>query len=342
MAGKEKSFGQRFWGQAAYDYQLPVWDKFGNQAGPDSAPEVTIYPNPRDLNTGTLMREAVPDKEIRNQFYDWITNNGGRYEGEVSSSLSDNDRADRFLNLYNNAQRPTIKKLTPEEADIGYRDNGDLRSYYIGVGNDNDYVNTIYAAPQRNWKYDSAIMAELAHSYQYFDPDSNKHWTTPSWDKIQSQHAFGNDNEDSNGLTGYDRLGNIEYNAHRIIQPAQESYVLGLKEDYLNGKPMENFSEGLQHYTDQAVSEFRKRFPNNEDPYSSFKLTDEDKNVMSKAGVSTEDKYATPVKHVDNQALGRMGFATKANFDEIMKKLSNSNLMLGKKMGGKLLPPWHK
>jgi hypothetical protein len=35
-----------------------------------------------------------------------------------------------------------------------------------------------------------------------------------------------------------------------------------------------------------------------------------------------------------------MGFATKANFDEIMKKLSNSNFMLGKKMGGKLLPPW--
>ena len=61
--------------------------------------------------------------------------------------------------------------------------------------------------------------------------------------------------------------------------------------------------------------------------------------------VANENKYATPVEHVDNQALGRMGFATKVNFDEIMKKLSNSNFMLdkykNKKNGGKLLPPWY-
>lgn len=339
---KSENVWPEFWRQESFNYKLPLWDAQGNQAGPEMGPELTVSPTPDDLNTATLMRNAIPNDSIRKNFYDWTTNNGGFDSSQIDLNISDKDKADRFLNLYNNAQQPSINLLTPDIAVIGKNGDGTLRDYY------RPSENAMYIDPNADLKLKNGIMSELPHAFQYYDERTNNHWLTPSQWKLDAHHATGADTKDKNGLNSYNRLGNLEYNAHSIIQPVMEDYVLGRKQDFLGGKAIEDFNSALGHYTTQAVSHFRNKFPQYEDPYSSFKLYDKDKELMSPEEVkAAENKYTENVTP-DYDALSRLKFPTsyrniiKVGSDEFdMDKMANTNIMLGFANGGSLHKRWN-
>lgn len=256
--------------------------------------------------------DIIPDYALRYDFYNYLENNGGLSSEMVDDSMSDKDKVNRFLELYNGAKRPIIKFL---DSDDELPENGrmpgtnDLRSYY------RPELNTMYISPNTYSKFDSNILAELIHAYQYYNPDTNNHWLTPSAEKMEKQNQSNADTKDSNGMDAYDRLGNLEYNGHFIIQPVVEDYVLGRKQKFLQDKSITDFSNALGYYTQQAVSRFRNEYPEFEDPYSSFKLTNTDKVRMREHNIPIykfEHKYD---KHVepDWDVLDRMGFSTPYN-----------------------------
>jgi hypothetical protein len=89
----------------------------------------------------------------------------------------------------------------------------------------------------------SDYLAEIAHGYQFKNPDESAAVGDSLISAAGLQHA-----EDDDGLHEhrYKKPGNVEYQAHQVIDPALESRLYSV--DSLSDEEWENFEEHLPAY----------------------------------------------------------------------------------------------
>lgn len=165
-------------------------------------PEVIIRP-PKDnavYKTGYM----IPNKSLRNSFYESI-------DDDVDQRMYIN----RLWKLYNKSQKPSIKNVLNHKLDI-------VPIYQKIRGKDTDrphytsYTNTMYVSP--DYAADD-IEAELAHAYQFYGTDMPRKYGWPrAIMSLPGDIKIG-------GKRGYERVGNIEFDAHKIIEPMFHDYL---------------------------------------------------------------------------------------------------------------------
>lgn len=166
--------------------------------------EVVVTP-PKDnavYKTGYM----IPNKELRNQFYN-----------SINPDYDQRLYINRLWNLYNKAQKPTIKSTRsnlnismPILQKMGIMKGDRDRASY------NPLTNTMFVSPD---KTASNIEAELAHAYQYYGTDVPR-----KWGFLNNMLSLPGDIK-IKGKSGYERPGNQEFNAHSIIEPLFNQYL---------------------------------------------------------------------------------------------------------------------
>ena len=177
-------------------------------------PEITIRP-PKD-NAVYKANYMIPNKELRNQFYNSIN----RYDGYFDDYTKDTRTyINRLWDLYKKSGKPTIKpvssRFSPEMTvlqKIGVMKGDETRATY------DPYFNTMFVDPE--YAADD-IVAEMAHAYQFHGTD-----TPRSFNWIKQFFTLPGDIE-INNESGYQRPGNKEYVAHSIIEPRFNMYLTG-------------------------------------------------------------------------------------------------------------------
>lgn len=177
-------------------------------------PEVVIKP-PKD-NAVYKANYMIPNKELRNQFYNSINNNSGYFNDYTKDTRT---YINKLWDLYKKSGKPTIKpvssRISPEMTvlqKIGVMNGDETRATY------DPYFNTMFVNPE-----DAAddIVAEMAHAYQFHGTD-----TPRSFNWVKQFFSLPGDIE-INNKSGYDRHGNKEYIAHSIIEPRFNMYLTG-------------------------------------------------------------------------------------------------------------------
>ena len=177
-------------------------------------PEITIRP-PKD-NAVYKANYMIPNKELRNQFYNSI-NRQDEFDGNIKDTRT---YINKLWDLYIKSSKPTIKPVGSRFSPgmmilqkMGVVDGDETRATYDNI------FNTMYVDPE-----DAAedIVAEMAHAYQFHGTDTPRTWT---WMK----QFLSRPNGDIviNGSDGYDTPGSLEYNAHNIIEPRFNMYLTG-------------------------------------------------------------------------------------------------------------------
>lgn len=164
-------------------------------------PEITIRP-PKDnavYKTGYM----IPNKSLRNSFYESI-------DDDVDQRMYIN----RLWELYKKAQKPSIKNVRKQVGIFPLYQK--LRGGDPDRANYSAELNTMHVSPD----YTSEdIEAELAHAYQMYGTDFPRKYGWPR--KILSLPG----DIKINGKSGYERIGNSEFDAHEIIEPLFHNYL---------------------------------------------------------------------------------------------------------------------
>lgn len=227
-------------------------------------PEVVVTPTKQDDIRVAQMRNIVPNNRLRKELYDYMNSTGGKMD-----ILPLNDRVDRFIELWNYSNRPKIKDMYKDRYGdwVNMKDDGTSRAYY------SPYYNTMYLGDDDKGY---TILSELAHAYQRNSKNSVLLKTTVPFEKLM--HQVNNDKKDKYGRNGYNRIGNLEYNAHKLIQPSIDEYIFGYNDvsgvdDYLNiyNTPTKQFYEILRDNVQNVLNTTPKsKYPELYDPYSSY------------------------------------------------------------------------
>lgn len=169
-------------------------------------PEIVITP-PKD-NALYKMNYMIPNKELRNSFYNTLE------KESVEDQYSSRSYINKLWEIYTKSQRPTIKPVSGNKSllqRLGIMKGDGSRAHY------NPFTNTMYIDPN-NAAED--ITAEMAHAYQFNGTD-----TPRSFDWIKQIFSLPGDIK-IGGMSGYNRPGNIEYVAHKIIEPRLRQYLI--------------------------------------------------------------------------------------------------------------------
>lgn len=175
-------------------------------------PEIVVRP-PKD-NAVLKANYMIPNKELRNQFYNTID------YGLVDPDDSKDSRTyvNRLYDLYLKSNKPTIKSTASRFSPrmqimqgLGIMRGDENRASY------DPFLNTMYISPE-----DAAedLISEMAHAYQIHGTDTPRDF---NWMK----QFLSRPNGDMiiNGKNGYHTPGSLEYVAHKIIEPRLHMYV---------------------------------------------------------------------------------------------------------------------
>ena len=172
-------------------------------------PEIEVRP-PKD-NAVFKANYMIPNKELRNQFYNTIDGNSDNFKDSRTY-------VNRLYDLYLKSNKPTIKSTTQRVSPgmrimqkLGFMRGDETRASYDPIFN-TMYVDPEYAADD--------ILAEMAHAYQIHGTDTPRDF---NWMK----QFLSRPNGDMiiNGKNGYQTPGSLEYVAHSIIEPRLRMYV---------------------------------------------------------------------------------------------------------------------
>lgn len=184
-------------------------------------PEIVVNP-PKD-NAVDKIKLMIPNNELRTAFYDTIDDSLG--EGFYTDTRN---YINRLWQLYNKSKRPSIKPLSSRDTfvynaaerlaqGLGLSKGTDGRPSYDPVSH-TIYIDPEYAADD--------VVAELSHAYQFRGTD-----TPRNIDWMKQFISLPGDIV-VNGKNGYSRPGNLEYQAHRIIQPRFNTYLRSNNQTY--------------------------------------------------------------------------------------------------------------
>ena len=214
-------------------------------------PEIIITPDKSTIQLRKNMQRIIPDKKLRNDFYQYLSSLDDHIEIPVTS---DNDKLKRFLKLHSESNHPRIKYFKPKSVLD--------RSYYMNVPIWHPMHNTMHIARA------SHVIPELSHAFQYnnklsYDLDLADNW----YDTIlQSIHRLpmGSDAD----RRSYSKAGHYENSAHNYIEPAIKDYVQGISdtyEDFKNNLKNRAESRNAQYYTKQLIEPYSNFFRKNRD-----------------------------------------------------------------------------
>lgn len=178
-------------------------------------PEVTIRP-PKD-NAVYKMGYMIPNKSLRNSFYESI-------EPSEDENIDSRMYINRLWELYNKAQKPTIKnvrddKFGPVPILEKIKGGDPERAHY------NPFTNTLYVSSNPDIMAGD-VEAELSHAYQHYGTDMPRKY---GW--VRTLTTLPGDIK-VNGRSGYERIGNKEFDAHKIIEPLFHDYLTTPEIDY--------------------------------------------------------------------------------------------------------------
>lgn len=184
---------------------LPASDLSSSAYYAGTLPEVVI--RPLKDNAVYKANYMIPNKELRNQFYNSI---GENYDSRLYIN--------RLWNLYNKSNKPNIKSVQkdyfnaiPLLQKFGIMNGDENRAHY------SPFTNTMYVDPN---DVAEDIEAEMSHAYQINGTD-----TPRSWKWMKQFLSRPNGDFEINGKSGYDTPGSLEHVAHSIIQPAIKRYL---------------------------------------------------------------------------------------------------------------------
>lgn len=179
-------------------------------------PEIVIRP-PKD-NAVKKIVEMIPNDKLRSSFYNTID-----FSDEPEFFVDNRNYINRLWQLYNKSDRPNIRPISNKGdiinigQNLGIIKGENSRAHYDPISH------TMYVNPDRAA---NDIVAELAHAYQFRGTDTPRdlNWmlqflSLPGDIKI-------------NGVDGYHRPGNLEYNAHMIIEPRFNTYLRSNHQSY--------------------------------------------------------------------------------------------------------------
>lgn len=171
-------------------------------------PEITIRP-PKD-NAVYKMGYMIPNKSLRNSFYESI-------EPSEDENIDSRTYINRLWELYNKAQKPTIKnvrddKFGPVPILEKIKGGDPERAHY------NPFTNTLYVSSNPDIMAGD-VEAELSHAYQHYGTDMPRKY---GW--VRTLTTLPGDIK-VNGRSGYKRIGNKEFDAHKIIEPLFHDYL---------------------------------------------------------------------------------------------------------------------
>ena len=207
----------------------------------EKVPEVVITPDKNTKILGNNIRGIIKDPVLRNNFYKYILNSD---EYRDVPYISDNEKIQRFINLYKKSGNPKVHVISPHG-----------RPYYIGGI---PFMNDIYASTSYydNEEDNANIVAELSHAYQYNNNYAKQLKLKPGIIKELKQGVNRIFNEDE----AYDKVGNVEYDAHSIIEPAMHEYISG---------STDNFEKYLKNFTNE-VRNYPKYYSSGVDKFASY------------------------------------------------------------------------
>jgi hypothetical protein len=148
----------------------------------------------------------IPNKKMRNRLYENL---------DEDDDLDSRTYINRLWELYKKSQKPSIKNVLNNKLDI-------VPIYQKIKGGDTDrahynpLTNTMYVSPEN---IADDIEAELSHAYQHYGTDMPRKY---GW--VRTLTTLPGDIK-VNGRSGYERIGNKEFDAHKIIEPLFHDYL---------------------------------------------------------------------------------------------------------------------
>lgn len=167
-------------------------------------PQVVVRP-PKD-NAVYKAGYMIPNKEMRKRFYENL---------DEDEDLDSRTYINRLWELYKKSQKPSIKNVHNNKLNI-------VPIYQKIIGGDTDrahysaLTNTMYVSPEF---MANDIEEELSHAYQFYGTDMPR-----KYGFVRLYTSLPGDIKIA-GKPGYERIGNFEFDAHKIIQPLFHDYL---------------------------------------------------------------------------------------------------------------------
>ena len=292
-----------------------VGTAYSNGKDDNELPEVVVTPTKQDDIRVIQMRNIVPNNRLRTELYRYMDNNGGN-----NSYLPLNDKVDRFIQLWNYSGRPKVQTM--------YRDvygdwesmtpSGKSRAFY-GPGK-----NTMYLGDDDRG---ADILSELSHAYQSNSRNSKLLKTYVPFNKLVHQ-IVNPDQADKYGRNGYNRIGNVEFNAHKLIEPVIEQYIFGYDNDIsgldkygnIYNIPIKNIGELLRNNVSTILRVAPKsKHPEMYDPYSSY-ARGKDSGIYIKPSKRGTFTAAAKKRGMSVQSFASKVLNNPSNYSKAMRK----------------------
>ena len=169
--------------------------------GPVELQDVVVKPSNFDKRLLELSKNVFKDKKVRSAIYDKAKNISSS-DWDINPNLSYNDTLLNLVRLYQKSGSPSINVNGEKGFHL-------LRSHY------NPFTNSITV----NKCFSYPIVDELSHAFQY----NNK-----------IKHPILPGNNLTGGGGSYNRKGSTEYQAHKVIQPLLNKFIITGNDQYLD------------------------------------------------------------------------------------------------------------
>ena len=211
--------------------------------------ELVVQSSPLDRKAVEKIRKLIPDEQSREHLYQLLDPKNPAYfptipgDYKMRKNLNDNlnNRLRKLAYIY-------------DLCGDSVADTRDKNPHYGGIISGNrphvDRKNgktILYMRDNKEWHTDS-IISELAHAFQLNTKVSKKFGMDRSLAGL-----IGGDIKDFNGISGYDRFGHAENEAHAILEPAFRDFIFDPK--YKNAKDLGNL---IKKYTINAKQNYEK------------------------------------------------------------------------------------
>lgn len=174
---------------------------------------VVVTPTKQDKKILRLFKKAIPNKQIRNTIYEDLDVED-EFQPLTNKTLSQNEKVRNIVSIWQMSGNPST-----------YNGILDFFARYPGTSdrrpNYNMWNNSI---GNIGFNYDLGALddylAELSHAYQFskYAPKKIRENQLTRFLSLPGDIKI-------NGKDGYSRPGNLEYNAHSIIEPAIRDYI---------------------------------------------------------------------------------------------------------------------
>lgn len=174
---------------------------------------VVVTPTKQDKKILRLFKKAIPNKQIRNTIYEDLDIED-EFQTLANKTLSQNEKVRNIVSIWQMSGNPStyngiLDFFTRYPGTSDRRPNYNIWNNSIGNIGFNDDLGVL-----------DDYLAELSHAYQFskYAPKKIRENQLTRFLSLPGDIKI-------DGKDGYNRPGNLEYNAHSIIEPAIRDYI---------------------------------------------------------------------------------------------------------------------